>query len=42
MRIFIVEDDTWYAQFLMRHISLNPDHEVEIFQSGKESNFIPI
>ncbi|WP_066758990.1 sigma-54-dependent transcriptional regulator [Crocinitomix algicola] len=36
MRIFIVEDDTWYAQFLKHHISLNPDNEVETFESGKE------
>ena len=35
-KIFIVEDDTIYAKILAYHLSLNPDYEVEIFQTGKE------
>ena len=27
-RIFIVEDDDWYAEILEYHLKLNPDHEV--------------
>ncbi len=35
-KIFIVEDDEWYAQILSYHLSLNPDNEVEVFHSAKE------
>jgi DNA-binding NtrC family response regulator len=35
-RIFVVEDDTWYADFLKHTLSLNPDFEVEKFSTGKE------
>jgi DNA-binding NtrC family response regulator len=34
-KIFIVEDDPWYAQILKHQISMNPDFEVSIFSNGK-------
>jgi DNA-binding NtrC family response regulator len=34
--IFIVEDDPWYGEILRYHLSLNPDHNVVLFGSGKE------
>src|SRR5258705_3229968 len=33
--IFIVEDDAWYGELLKYHLSLNPDHHVSLFTSGK-------
>jgi outer membrane protein OmpA-like peptidoglycan-associated protein len=33
-KIFIVEDDPWYGEILQYHLSLNPDFEVERFESG--------
>lgn len=35
MKIFIVEDDTWYGEILEYHVSLNPDYEVKRFENGK-------
>ena len=35
-KIFIVEDDPWYGQVLVHHLSLNPDYEVTLYNSGKE------
>jgi two-component system, NtrC family, response regulator AtoC len=35
-RIFIVEDDPWYGEILGYHLSLNPDHEVYRYTTGKE------
>ncbi|SFN66812.1 DNA-binding transcriptional response regulator, NtrC family, contains REC, AAA-type ATPase, and a Fis-type DNA-binding domains [Algoriphagus ornithinivorans] len=35
-KILIVEDDPWYGQLLHYHLSLNPDYEVELAESGKE------
>ncbi|GMQ24815.1 sigma-54 dependent transcriptional regulator [Algoriphagus sp. oki45] len=35
-KIFIVEDDPWYGQILQYHLSLNPDYEVKLFETGKE------
>lgn len=34
-KIFIVEDDPWYAQILKHHLTMNPDFEVSIFSTGK-------
>jgi DNA-binding NtrC family response regulator len=34
--IFIVEDDPWYGQVLEYHLSLNPDHQVSRFTTGKD------
>ncbi len=35
-KIFIVEDDKWYSELLEYVIKLNPEHEIEIFSTGKE------
>jgi len=35
-KIFIVEDDPWYADILEYHLSLNPEFEVEKFATGKD------
>lgn len=35
-KIYLVEDDPWYGQVLLHHLSLNPDFELELFTSGKE------
>lgn len=35
-RIFIVEDDPWYGEILAYHLSLNPDHEIFRYTTGKE------
>jgi len=36
LKIFVVEDDDWYSEFLNYHLSLNPDFEVRKFQTAKE------
>ena len=33
--IFIIEDDPWYGELLKYHLSLNPDYDVSLFNSGK-------
>ncbi|WP_299455404.1 sigma-54 dependent transcriptional regulator [uncultured Microscilla sp.] len=35
-KIFVVEDDDWYAKILMYTLSLNPDYEVIRFKSATE------
>ncbi len=35
-KIFVVEDDEWYREFIAYVLSLNPDYEVRKFSSGKE------
>lgn len=37
MRIFIIEDDVWYSELLVYHLSLNPDYEVHKFNTAKEA-----
>lgn len=34
-KIFIVEDDPWYGELLKYHLSLNPDYEVNVYQTAK-------
>lgn len=34
-KIYIVEDDPWYGQLLLHHLSLNPDYEVSVFDTAK-------
>jgi DNA-binding NtrC family response regulator len=36
-KIFIIEDDAWYAEFLGYTLGLNPEYEIEIFNSGNEA-----
>jgi DNA-binding NtrC family response regulator len=33
--IFIVEDDTWYRNFLSYAVGLNQDYKVESFEDAK-------
>ncbi len=35
-KIFVVEDNEWYNKFLVHHLSLNPDYEIESFLNGKD------
>ncbi|MDZ4666647.1 MAG: sigma-54 dependent transcriptional regulator [bacterium] len=35
-KIFIVEDDTWYRNFLSYTLQLNPDYEVLTFENGRD------
>jgi two-component system, NtrC family, response regulator AtoC len=35
-KIFVVEDDIWYADLLKYHLSLNPDFDVETFTNGRD------
>jgi DNA-binding NtrC family response regulator len=34
LKIFVVEDDPFYGQILKHHLSLNPDYDVHLFESG--------
>ena len=34
LNIFIVEDNKWYGEILMHHLSLNPDFEIHLFEDG--------
>ncbi|MEO8583325.1 MAG: sigma-54 dependent transcriptional regulator [Flavitalea sp.] len=36
LKIFILEDDTWYGSMLQHHLSLNPDYEVRRFENSAE------
>ena len=36
MLIYIVEDDIWYAKVLNHYLSLNPNYNVKIFETGKK------
>jgi DNA-binding NtrC family response regulator len=36
-KIFIIEDDPWYGQILLHHLSLNPDYELHLFTLGKDA-----
>ena len=35
VRIFVVEDDPVYTNFMKYVLGLNPDFEVEVFSTGK-------
>ena len=35
-KIFIVEDDPWYMDILEYHLLLNPEYEVEKYETGKD------
>ncbi len=35
-RIFIVEDDPWYGQFMTYQLSSNPDHDVVLYSCAKD------
>ena len=36
-KIFVIEDDKWYAEILGYTLGLNPEYEIEIYTSGKEA-----
>lgn len=36
LKIFILEDDTWYGSMLQHYLSLNPDYEVRRFEKSSE------
>lgn len=36
LKIFILEDDTWYGSMLQHYLSLNPDYDVTRFESSRE------
>lgn len=36
LKIFVVEDDSIYGKMLKYHLSLNPDYEVHLFDTGTE------
>ncbi|HXC05687.1 MAG TPA: sigma 54-interacting transcriptional regulator [Bacteroidia bacterium] len=36
LRIFVVEDDEWYREFISYILSLNSEHEIRSFSNGKE------
>jgi two-component system, NtrC family, response regulator AtoC len=36
LKIFILEDDTWYGSMLQHYLSLNPDFEVKRFENSKD------
>jgi two-component system, NtrC family, response regulator AtoC len=36
LKIFVVEDEPWYADYLKYILSLNPDYEIECFTNGKD------
>ena len=36
LKIFILEDDTWYGSMLHHYLSLNPDNEVRRFENSAE------
>lgn len=35
-KIFVVEDDEWFREFIGHILSLNPDYEVKKFETGKQ------
>ena len=35
-KIFIVEDDRFYGELLKRHLQLNPENEIYLYQNGKD------
>lgn len=36
LRVFVVEDDLWYGELLVHHLSLNPDNKVQRFESAAD------
>jgi DNA-binding NtrC family response regulator len=36
LKIFLVEDDRWFGELLKRHLSLNPDYQVSLFNTSKD------
>ena len=36
-RIFVIEDDLWYGELLVHHLTMNPDYEVTRYESAREA-----
>ena len=36
LKIFLIEDDSFFGETLKYHLKLNPDYEVHLYSSGKE------
>ncbi len=36
LKVFVIEDDLFYARYLKHHLLLNNDNDVEIFTNGKD------
>lgn len=36
LKIFLVEDDPFFGELLKYHLSLNPDYQVQVFNTGKD------
>lgn len=36
LKIFLVEDDQWFADLVTYHLKLNPDYEIEVYAQGNE------
>lgn len=36
-RIFIVEDDPWFAKLIVHHLSMNPDYELSLFGQASDA-----
>jgi len=37
IKIFLVEDDSWFGELLKHHLSLNPDYEVLLFKTASDA-----
>jgi two-component system, NtrC family, response regulator AtoC len=37
LKIFVVEDDKWYREFLAYNLTLVPEYEVKTFETGKDA-----
>jgi DNA-binding NtrC family response regulator len=35
-RIFIVEDDPWFAEMMKHHLSLNPDYTIHVYSNARD------
>jgi len=36
LKIYLVEDDAFFGESLKYHLKLNPDYDIQLFQTGKE------
>jgi DNA-binding NarL/FixJ family response regulator len=37
MQIFLIEDDTIYAQFILKALGLNPDYKIQMFGTAEDA-----
>lgn len=36
LKIFLVEDDSWFGESLKHHLSLNPDYQINLFKTASD------